>query len=104
MWMHLNLPRRFFDSAWRGGPGSGPVACKKILEPFLPTPIVVTKADGTLALDYNRPQSIGRVRMFLWQLRNVRARAGRTFLPMAGRPAADAEDAVLNRELYSCKA
>src|SRR5438270_708273 len=47
-----------------GGPGSGPVACKKILEPFLPVPVVITKPDGTLGFEYNRPKSIGRVRMF----------------------------------------
>jgi len=40
------------------------VACKKILEPFLPTPVVVEKSDGTLGFEYNRPQSIGRVRAF----------------------------------------
>ena len=40
----------------------GPVACKKILEPFLPTPVVVTKRRRHAGLDYNRPQSVGRVR------------------------------------------
>jgi glycine cleavage system protein P-like pyridoxal-binding family len=39
------------------------VACKKILEPFLPTPVVIIKADGTLGFDYDCPKSIGRVRM-----------------------------------------
>jgi len=62
--MHLNLHKTFSTPHGGGGPGSGPVACKKILEPFLPTPMVVTKPDGTLGFDYNRPQSIGRVRMF----------------------------------------
>jgi glycine dehydrogenase subunit 2 len=62
--MHLNLHKTFSTPHGGGGPGSGPVACKKILEPFLPKPVVVTKADGTLALEYDRPQSIGRVRMF----------------------------------------
>jgi glycine cleavage system P protein (glycine dehydrogenase) subunit 2 len=62
--MHLNLHKTFSTPHGGGGPGSGPVACKKILEPFLPTPVVVTNADGTLGLDYDRPQSIGRVRMF----------------------------------------
>jgi glycine dehydrogenase subunit 2 len=38
---------------------------KKILEPFLPTPVVVKKADGTFGLDHNRPQSVGRVRAFV---------------------------------------
>ena len=62
--MHLNLHKTFSTPHGGGGPGSGPVACKKILEPFLPTPVVVTKADGTLSFDYDRPKSIGRVRMF----------------------------------------
>src|SRR5271167_1219682 len=62
--MHLNLHKTFSTPHGGGGPGSGPVACKKILEPFLPTPVVITKPDGTLGFDYNRPQSIGRVRMF----------------------------------------
>ena len=60
--MHLNLHKTFSTPHGGGGPGSGPVACKKILEPFLPTPILATKTDGTLTLDYNRPQSVGRVR------------------------------------------
>jgi glycine dehydrogenase subunit 2 len=60
--MHLNLHKTFSTPHGGGGPGSGPVACKKILEPFLPTPVVKTNPDGSLALDYNRPQSVGRVR------------------------------------------
>src|ERR1700727_396093 len=62
--MHLNLHKTFSTPHGGGGPGSGPVACKKILEPFLPTPVVRENADGTLRLDYNRPHSVGRVRMF----------------------------------------
>ena len=62
--MHLNLHKTFSTPHGGGGPGSGPVACKKILEPFLPTPVLVTRADGTLGFDYNRPQSVGRVRAF----------------------------------------
>jgi glycine dehydrogenase subunit 2 len=62
--MHLNLHKTFSTPHGGGGPGSGPVAIKKALEPFLPKPIVVTHADGTLGLDYDRPQSIGRVRAF----------------------------------------
>jgi glycine dehydrogenase subunit 2 len=62
--MHLNLHKTFSTPHGGGGPGSGPVACKKILEPFLPTPVLVTKADGTLGLEFNRPQTVGRVRMF----------------------------------------
>ena len=62
--MHLNLHKTFSTPHGGGGPGSGPVACKKILEPFLPTPIVVENSDGTLRFEYDRPQSVGRVRMF----------------------------------------
>jgi glycine dehydrogenase subunit 2 len=62
--MHLNLHKTFSTPHGGGGPGSGPVAIKKILEPFLPTPVIVTKSDGTLSFDYNRPQSVGRVRAF----------------------------------------
>jgi glycine dehydrogenase subunit 2 len=62
--MHLNLHKTFSTPHGGGGPGSGPVACKKILEPFLPTPVVKTNADGTLGLDFNRPQSVGRVKMW----------------------------------------
>jgi glycine dehydrogenase subunit 2 len=62
--MHLNLHKTFSTPHGGGGPGSGPVAVRKMLEPFLPKPVVVTKADGTLAFDYDRPQSVGRVRAF----------------------------------------
>jgi glycine dehydrogenase subunit 2 len=62
--MHMNLHKTFSTPHGGGGPGSGPVAVKKILEPFLPTPVVITKPDGTLGFEYNRPQSVGRVRAF----------------------------------------
>lgn len=62
--MHLNLHKTFSTPHGGGGPGSGPVACKRMLEPFLPIPVVREEANGTLHLDYERPQSVGRVRMF----------------------------------------
>lgn len=62
--MHLNLHKTFSTPHGGGGPGSGPVACKAILEPFLPTPVLVTRANGSLGLAYDRPQSVGRVRAF----------------------------------------
>ncbi len=62
--MHMNLHKTFSTPHGGGGPGSGPVACKTFLEPFLPTPILVQNADGTKSWSYNRPQSIGRVRAF----------------------------------------
>ncbi len=62
--MHLNLHKTFSTPHGGGGPGSGPVAVKKVLEPFLPTPVVITNPDGTLGFEYDRPQSVGRVRAF----------------------------------------
>ncbi len=62
--MHLNLHKTFSTPHGGGGPGSGPVACKKILEPFLPAPVVIRREDGLLGFDYNRPLTVGRVRMF----------------------------------------
>jgi glycine dehydrogenase subunit 2 len=108
--MHLNLHKTFSTPHGGGGPGSGPVACKAFLEPFLPTPVLVRNASslasskaasetwetlnddpppsggsapmfrapsypplstdpaseprGPFSWDYNRPQSVGRVRAF----------------------------------------
>ncbi|HEV2484943.1 MAG TPA: aminomethyl-transferring glycine dehydrogenase subunit GcvPB [Terracidiphilus sp.] len=86
--MHLNLHKTFSTPHGGGGPGSGPVACKAFLEPFLPTPVLVQDRNSAkpgapsfprpfaervgdhesqpsqLTWDYNRPHSVGRVRAF----------------------------------------
>ncbi len=62
--MHLNLHKSFSTPHGGGGPGSGPVAAKKFLEPYLPSPTVEQSEDGTYRLNSNRPKSIGRVRAF----------------------------------------
>ena len=59
--VHLNLHKTFSTPHGGGGPGAGPVAVKKHLEPFLPFPVLDGTA-GDLRWDYERPQSIGRVR------------------------------------------
>lgn len=61
--VHLNLHKTFATPHGGGGPGSGPVGVKEQLVPFLPAPTVELK-DGIYTLDYDRPQSIGRVRSF----------------------------------------
>ncbi len=61
--MHLNLHKTFSTPHGGGGPGSGPVAVKKTLEPYLPIPVLRVKR-GKPVLDYRRPKSIGRVRAF----------------------------------------
>jgi glycine dehydrogenase subunit 2 len=71
--VHLNLHKTFTGPHGGGGPGSGPVGVKKDLIPFLPKP-VVTKKDGEYVLDYDRPQSIGRVKPYYGNFGiNVRA-------------------------------
>ena len=67
--IHLNLHKTFSTPHGGGGPGSGPCCCSKELEPFLPVPRVVKTPDSALhtpnfLLDFNYPQSIGRVKAF----------------------------------------
>lgn len=61
--VHLNLHKTFSTPHGGGGPGAGPVGVKKDLIPFLPAP-VVCKNDTEFFLDYDRPQSIGKIRSF----------------------------------------
>jgi glycine dehydrogenase subunit 2 len=61
--MHLNLHKTFSTPHGGGGPGSGPVAVKRHLIPFLPKPRM-TRVNDCWSWDYDRPQSIGRVRAF----------------------------------------
>src|SRR5439155_11780546 len=61
--MHLTLHKTFSTPHGGGGPGAGPVAVAAHLEPFLPVPRVVERA-GALALDHERPRSVGRVHGF----------------------------------------
>ncbi len=61
--MHLNLHKTFSTPHGGGGPGSGPVAVKKDLVPFLPVPQVVLE-DGVYRLKDDCPQSIGQVQPF----------------------------------------
>jgi glycine dehydrogenase subunit 2 len=59
--MHYNLHKTFATPHGGGGPGSGPVAVKKFLEPFLPVPIVVKEKDGRYRREWARAQSIGKL-------------------------------------------
>jgi glycine dehydrogenase subunit 2 len=62
--VHINLHKTFAQPHGGGGPGGGPIAVSERLEPYLPVPAIV-RADGRFRLDYDRPQSIGKVRGFL---------------------------------------
>jgi glycine dehydrogenase subunit 2 len=61
--VHLNLHKTFTTPHGGGGPGAGPVGVKEDLIPFLPRP-TVERENGRFRLDFERPQSIGRVRSF----------------------------------------
>jgi glycine dehydrogenase subunit 2 len=61
--MHLNLHKTFSTPHGGGGPGSGPVAVKKHLIPFLPKPRLA-RTDNLWTWNYDLPHSIGRVRAF----------------------------------------
>ncbi|HKD32251.1 MAG TPA: aminomethyl-transferring glycine dehydrogenase subunit GcvPB [Gaiellaceae bacterium] len=62
--VHINLHKTFSQPHGGGGPGGGPIAVSKRLEPFLPVPAIVRDGDA-FRLDYDRPKSIGKVRGFL---------------------------------------
>jgi glycine dehydrogenase subunit 2 len=64
--MHFNTHKTFSTPHGGGGPGSGPVGVRPVLEPFLPGPRVLRDADGGYRLEREgeRPTSIGRVRSF----------------------------------------
>ena len=61
--LHLNLHKTFSTPHGCGGPGSGPVAVVKELEPFLPIP-GIEKQDNNYKLNYQKPKSIGRLKSF----------------------------------------
>jgi glycine dehydrogenase subunit 2 len=59
--VHINLHKTFSQPHGGGGPGGGPIVVRKTLEPFLPVP-AVTRDGERFRLDYDRPQTIGKVR------------------------------------------
>src|SRR5262249_5114808 len=93
--MHLNLHKTFSTPHGGGGPGAGPVAMKKILEPFRPVPILVERQGGKLALEQVRPDSIGKVRAFGGNF-GVLVRALAYILAYGPGVRQATEDAVLN--------
>jgi glycine dehydrogenase subunit 2 len=61
--IHLNLHKTFSTPHGGGGPGSGPCCCTAELAEFLPVPRV--EKDGEVyRLNYDKPDSIGRVKAF----------------------------------------
>ncbi len=105
--MQFNLHKTFTTPHGGGGPGCGPVAFKKILEPYRPRPIVqrqVGETGGdTFSLVYDRPESVGRLRTFIGNFgMMVRAYAYIREMGAAGLKSAT-ELAVLNANYVRAK-
>ena len=61
--VHVNVHKTFSTPHGGGGPGAGPVAVKKLLAPYLPTPVAVRR-DGVAVRDEDRALSVGKVKSF----------------------------------------
>ncbi|WP_278321582.1 aminomethyl-transferring glycine dehydrogenase subunit GcvPB [Clostridium amylolyticum] len=91
---HLNLHKTFSTPHGGGGPGSGPVGVKKELIPYLPVPFI--EKDEKYYLDYNKPNSIGKIKNFYGNF-GVLVRAYTYLLSLGGNGLkAASENAVLN--------
>ncbi len=94
--VHLNLHKTFSTPHGGGGPGSGPVGCKEILEKYLPVPRVIRKSEGVYGFDTANMSSIGRVKDFYGNFLVV-TRALTFILTLGGDGLKNAsENAVLN--------
>ena len=62
--VHFNTHKTFSTPHGGGGPGAGPIVVRDTLAAFLPVPLVEKSGDGRFFLQYDRPQSIGKVRTF----------------------------------------
>jgi glycine dehydrogenase subunit 2 len=101
--VHLNLHKSFATPHGGGGPGAGPVGVAAKLLDFLPVSVVVKRDDGTYALEYDRPKSIGYVAPFYGNFAIV-LRAY-VYILMLGREGLErvAENAVLNANYVMAK-
>jgi glycine dehydrogenase subunit 2 len=62
--LHYNLHKTFSTPHGGGGPGAGPVGVREDLVEFLPIPIVEKQADGLFFLNYDKADSIGKIKGF----------------------------------------
>ncbi len=101
--VHINLHKTFSTPHGGGGPGAGPVAVKEHLAAYLPIPILGRDADGGYSLDWDRPDSIGKVHGF-WGNFGVLVRAY-TYIRMLGSTGveATARTAILNNAYVSAR-
>jgi glycine dehydrogenase subunit 2 len=61
--VHINIHKTFGTPHGGGGPGAGPIGVSEELEKYLPVPRIAFDGQRYF-LDYDKPQSIGKVRSF----------------------------------------
>lgn len=61
--MHYNVHKTLSTPHGGGGPGAGPIACKKDLKEFLPKPLINKDENGKYYF-YNSENSLGKVKSF----------------------------------------
>jgi glycine cleavage system P protein (glycine dehydrogenase) subunit 2 len=100
--MHYNLHKTFSTPHGGGGPGCGAIGFKNKLAPFQPVP-VIEKIDNKYHLNYDKPDSIGKVRSFYGNY-GVILRAYAYILTMGGSGLQTvSETAVLNANYMMAK-
>ena len=101
--VHVNLHKTFATPHGSGGPGSGPVGVKQHLAEYLPVSLVVKRPDGTYALEYDRPKSIGYIAPFYGNF-GIILRAY-VYMRMLGKAGMESvcENAVLNANYIKAK-
>src|SRR5690606_20863288 len=95
--MHFNVHKTFSTPHGMGGPGSGPVGVKAVLQPYLPVPVIEKHPEnGVYWCNAKRPKSIGKVRAYFGNF-NVLIRTMAYILSMGGEGLKMASEmAVLN--------
>lgn len=69
--LHYNLHKTMTVPHGGGGPGAGATAVRADLARFLPVPLVSKSEEGDFYFDYDRPDSIGRIRAFYGNFNNM---------------------------------
>jgi glycine dehydrogenase subunit 2 len=101
--VHVNVHKTFATPHGGGGPGAGPVGVRRHLIPYLPISRVIKRSDGTFALDYDHPKSIGYISPFYGSF-GVLLRAYAYILLLGKEGLIEvSENAVLNANYLRCR-
>jgi glycine dehydrogenase subunit 2 len=69
--MHFNFHKTLSTPHGGGGPGAGAVGVTTELGKYLPLPVLARDAEARLFLDYDRPDSIGRLATYYGNFGNI---------------------------------